>query len=133
MPQPRAKAISNRLQSNLVQVTAKMNVKCRNCDKSFRKREHLVRHKKTAHTSLKLELVCQKCNKNFAHSKSLEKHLKKGVCQQKQHSCHTCDKRFKSIKNLEKHVVIAHKVDDGEEEEEFKLELDEDESNELLV
>ena len=72
------------------------NFDCILCNKSFKRKDHLQRHRSSIHHR-KTEVACSKCDKKFTRKDNLKKHIK-FCC-----LCRQCYKKFESIKELKEH------------------------------
>ena len=73
------------------------NFDCILCNKSFKRKDHLQRHRSSIHHS-KTEVACSKCDKKFARKDNWKKHIK-FCC-----LCRQCYKNFETIKELKEHI-----------------------------
>ncbi|XP_046407914.1 gastrula zinc finger protein XlCGF57.1-like isoform X2 [Ischnura elegans] len=80
--------------------TAKKSYSCGECDKSFSRKNTLVRHIRT-HTKEK-PYSCSECNKSFSVKSSLVCHIRTHT-KEKPFSCNECDKSF-CLKN----ALVSH-------------------------
>ncbi|KAK7600905.1 hypothetical protein V9T40_008346 [Parthenolecanium corni] len=76
---------------------------CDICEKPFRKREHLLQHRKL-HTGDR-PYICTSCGKSFSRKEHLFRHMLAHTGE-KRHSCDFCGKTFSRKDNLHKHRKI---------------------------
>ena len=82
---------------------ADKNYKCSNCEKLYKHRQHLSRHKKKC-----LGLVKFECAKSFTRKDSLEDHNKISK-RRKEKYCKICCHEFDSTWRLKRHTTKAFK------------------------
>ncbi len=86
---------------NLVHAGTATSVNCETCNKQFKCKEHLERHRKRMH-SKEVGFICSKCGKQFAFQCELRKHFTRHDTLQ-QWMCHICGKTFPFKFVLNKH------------------------------
>lgn len=79
---------------------------CKECDKSFSKRQHFQNHFLATHTDSKFS--CSQCNKSFGYKRALDHHVKVIHAKQYDFVCTHCGKSFGSNHGLGLHVEAAH-------------------------
>ena len=72
------------------------NFDCILCNKSFKRKDHLQRHRSSIHHR-KTEVACSKCDKKFERKDNWKKHIK-FCC-----LCRKCYKNFETTKELKEH------------------------------
>ena len=81
-------------------------LRCMECDKSFRHKEYLFAHVKSAHSKA---FQCNVCDgKTFSSGNSLKRHIEivhNGV---KKHQCSHCNKKFALGQHLSLHEKVVH-------------------------
>ena len=83
---------------------------CQVCEKSYKRKEHLLRHMQTSHSELR-PFVCKVCAHTFSRKDRLLRHEKihSGVPDYK---CNACDKCFVRRDSLTKHLLVHINVKD---------------------
>ena len=83
---------------------------CQVCEKSYKRKEHLLRHMQTSHSELR-PFVCKVCAHTFSRKDRLLRHEKihSGVPEYK---CQACDKCFVRRDSLTKHLLVHINVKD---------------------
>lgn len=80
---------------------------CKNCNKIYKRRDHLARHMQTAHSELR-PFLCRVCSHTFSRKDRLIRHEKihSGA---PQFSCNPCKKHFFRRDSLTKHLRCCKK------------------------
>ena len=83
---------------------------CQVCEKSYKRKEHLLRHMQTSHSELR-PFVCKVCAHTFSRKDRLLRHEKihSGVPEYK---CNACEKCFVRRDSLTKHLLVHINVKD---------------------
>ena len=92
-----------------------LNHRCTLCDKAFAGKKALNLHFQT-HTNER-KFPCDMCEKSFKHRQSLRRHKVKLHIVPKGHICYVCDQQFDEEISLRSHVITAHKGDLAEMKE----------------
>ena len=106
------KTVNSNLNINSVH-EAQRNHKCDQCEKSYSRLSHLIRHRRTAHEGLKInprQYKCDKCEYASGYLSNLKKHINRVHIHEgnSMRSCNMCDKTFSSFKYLRRHVKRIH-------------------------
>lgn len=91
-------------------ISKKKCYECQNCNKIYKRRDHLARHMQTAHSELR-PFLCRVCSHTFSRKDRLTRHEKihSGA---PQFSCNSCEKHFFRRDSLTKHLRTCKKSTD---------------------
>ena len=88
--------------------------KCDCCEKSFAKRENLIRHQIDHKSSdfMRCDFKCDKCNSLFTWKTSFQRHMKEiyNADMTVKNVCNLCDKEFCTTKLLKAHMKLQHEI-----------------------
>ena len=84
---------------------------CQKCDKSFLRREYLLKHIKYIHENSEAgKWICHICKKEFAQNGSLIIHVKNH--ENKDFYCNTCGNKYTNLVSLKNHIRKHHEQKD---------------------
>ena len=81
------------------------SVHCDQCDKSFVRKDALIKHIRSVHDNVRYN--CNQCDKSFSHKGNLDKHIQ-SVHENIRFNCDKCDKSFSYKENLKRHIQSIH-------------------------
>lgn len=88
-------------------------IRCDLCNKTFKERGNMTKHKRSVHSSTPRQFVCKVsgCHKSFAFRDGLNRHTSTVHENVRAHKCPVegCDKRFKQRSHCEKHLRTVHR------------------------
>ena len=82
--------------------------KCSSCEKSFKRKQHLMRHNETEHNNPGKKYICTLCKREFSWEVTLEEHTRSkhgGI----KYSCPHCEFQTVYKRALKKHITRRHK------------------------
>ncbi|KAL9700491.1 hypothetical protein quinque_003932 [Culex quinquefasciatus] len=77
------------------------NFKCPDCDKTFKFRKDVVRHKKAVHANERF--TCKYCSKSYVRNDKLRQHIERSHDLQTYFLCEICVKSFPTKEQLQEH------------------------------
>ena len=82
---------------------------CEICQRSFNRRDNLLKHQADLHSNVTSLFKCDVCGGVFKHKCDLTRHQERHK-ESYDFSCTSCDKKFKVLEDLKQHVKI-HEAD----------------------
>ena len=95
-----------RKRATIADETTERSLECGQCDKTFRRRDHLNKHVLSIHTSER-RFSCHICSKRYTSMGTLRQHMNNSHSQ-KMLSCQFCDKTFARNDHMQKHIQGVH-------------------------
>jgi len=80
---------------------------CEHCNKSFGRKDSLIRHINTVHLKMK-PFKCDHCNESFGEKSDLKRHINTVHLKLKPFKCDHCNESFGMKQQMKSHINVIH-------------------------